>query len=201
MGEDERKNPKDVFAKFKESLGKDISFRTARATLYSGFRQQKEETAAELDLRLSKLVDECKFPTYPKNIKEFLKRDIYINALNYYEVKKWAAKEKEAELTYIAMMTSAKSMKQLLETTSQWQMTILNSKQPINKVQQVWTTTHSKSRSSQAEAEETEATLVQESADLRTSQMEQNARDVDLSIIQPQMDPVQPSSQHVDSAR
>ena len=92
-------------------------------------------------------------------------------------------------------------MKQLLETTSQWQMTILNSKQPINKVQQVWTTTHSRSRSSQAEAEETEATLVQESADLRTSQMEQNARDVDLSIIQPQMDPVQPSSQHVDSAR
>ena len=91
-------------------------------------------------------------------------------------------------------------MKQLLETTSQWQMTILNSKQPI-KVEQVWTKTHSKSRSSQAEAEETEATLVQESTDLRTSQMEQNVRDVDLSIIQPQMDPVQPSSQHVDSAR
>ena len=53
-------------------------------------------------------------------------------------------------------------MKQLLETTLQWQMTILNSKQPINKDQQVWTTTHSRSRSSQAEAEETEATLVQE---------------------------------------
>ena len=88
MGEDERKNPKNVFTKFKESLGKDISFRTARATLYSGFRQQKGETAAELDLRLSKLVDECKFPPDPKNIKEFLKRDIYINALNYYEVKK-----------------------------------------------------------------------------------------------------------------
>ena len=82
-------------------------------------------------------------------------------------------------------------MKQVLETTSQCKMTILNSKQPINKVQQVWTTTHSKSRSSQVEAEETEATLVQESADLRTSQME-NARDVDLSVIQLQMDPVQP---------
>ena len=92
-------------------------------------------------------------------------------------------------------------MKQLLETTSQWQMTTLNFKQPINKVQEVWTTTHSKSRSSQAEAEETEVTLVQESADLRTSQMEQNARDVVLSIIQLQMDPVQPSSQHVDSAK
>ena len=74
----------------------------------------------------------------------------------------------------------------------QWQMTILNSRQPINKVQQVWTTTPSKSRSSQAEVEETEATLVQESTDPRTSQMEQNARDVDLSIIQPEMDPVQP---------
>ena len=80
-------------------------------------------------------------------------------------------------------------------------MTILNSRQPINKVQQVWTTTNLKSRSSQAEVEETEATLVQESADLRTSQMQPNARDVDLSIIQLQMDPVQPSSQHVDSVR
>ena len=202
MGADARKIPKDVFAKFKESLGKDISFRTARATLYSSFRQQKGETAAELDLRLSKLVDECKFPTDPTNVKDFLKRDIYINALNYYEVKKWAAKEQEADLTYTKVMDKCKeSMKQQLEIMWQWQMTILNSKQPINKVQQVWTTTHSKSRSSQAEAEETEATLVQESADLRTSQMEQNARDVDLSVIQLQMDPVQPSSQHVDSAR
>ena len=108
MGEDERKNPKDVFAKFKESLGKDISFRTARATLYSSFRQQKGETAAELDLRLSKLVDECKFPTDPTSVKDFLKRDIYINALNYYEVKKWAAKEKEEELTYTKVMDKCK---------------------------------------------------------------------------------------------
>ena len=83
IGADARKKPKDVFAKFKVSLGTDISFRTARATLYSNFRQQKGETAAELDLRLSKLVGECKFPTA---IKNFLKRDIYINALNYYEV-------------------------------------------------------------------------------------------------------------------
>ena len=72
MGADARKIPKDVFAKFKESLGKDISFRTARATLYSSFRQQKGETAAELDLRLSKLVDECKFPTDPYKCKGFL---------------------------------------------------------------------------------------------------------------------------------
>ena len=106
MGADARKIPKDVFAKFKESLGKDISFRTARATLYSSFQQQKGETAAELDLRLSKLVEECKFPTAA--IKDFLKRDIYINALNYYEVKKWAAKEKEEELTYTKVMDKCK---------------------------------------------------------------------------------------------
>ena len=37
MGADARKIPKDVYAKFKESLGKDISFRTPRATLYSSF--------------------------------------------------------------------------------------------------------------------------------------------------------------------
>ena len=105
MGAEERKTPKNVLAKFKESLGTDISFQTARATLYSSFRQQKGETAAELDLRLSKLVDECKFPTH---VKEFLKRDIYINALNYYEVKKWAAKEKEADLTYTKVMDKCK---------------------------------------------------------------------------------------------
>ena len=90
--------PKNVFTKLKESLGTDISFQTARATLYSSFRQLKGETAAELDLRLFKLVDECKFPTDPTNVKEFLKRDIYINALDCYEVKKWEAKEKEADL-------------------------------------------------------------------------------------------------------
>ena len=106
MGADARKIPKDVFAKFKESLGTDISFRTARATLYSSFRQKKGETAAELDLRLSKLVEECKFPTAA--IKDFLKRDIYINALNYYEVKKWAAKEKEEELTHTKVMDKCK---------------------------------------------------------------------------------------------
>ena len=111
MGAEERKNPKYVFTKFKESLGTDISFQTARATLYSSFRQQKGETAAELDLRLSKLVDECKFPTDPTNVREFLKRDIYINALNYYEVKKWAAKEKEADLTYTKVMDKCKEYK------------------------------------------------------------------------------------------
>ena len=37
-----------------------------------------------------------------------MKRDIYINALNYYEVKKWAAKEKEEELTYTKVMDKCK---------------------------------------------------------------------------------------------
>ena len=201
MGEDERENPKNVFAKFKESLGKDISFQTARVTLYGGFRQQKGETAAELDLRLSKLVDECKFPTDPKNIKEFLKRDIYIKALNYYEVKKWAAKEKEAEFTYIAVMNKCKEY----EATVRDYIAMANDNSQLQTAYQQGTASldHNslKSRSSQAEAEETEATLVQESADLRISQMEQKARDVDLGVIQLQMDPVQPSSQHVDSAR
>ena len=103
MGADARKKPEDVFTKFKESLGTDISFQTAKATLYSSFRQQKGETAAELDLRLSKLVEECKFRT----AADFLRRDIYINALNHCEVKKWAAKEKE-ELAYTKVMDKCK---------------------------------------------------------------------------------------------
>ena len=201
MGEDERKNPKDVFAKFKESLGKDISFRTARATLYSGFQQQKGETAAELDLRLSKLVDECKFPTDPKNIKEFLKRDIHINALNYYEVKKWVAKEKEAELTYIAVMNECKEY----EATVRDYIAMANDNSQLQTAYQQGTASldHNslKKQKFTGRGSRNRSNLVQESTDLRTSQIEQNAKDVDLSVIQPQMDPVQPSSQHVDSAR
>ena len=50
MTEENKKDPDNVFAEFRKSLGKDISYRTARATLYNSFRQKKDETAAELDL-------------------------------------------------------------------------------------------------------------------------------------------------------
>ena len=43
-------------------------------------------------MRLSKLIEECKLPG---EVKDFLKMDIFINAIHYYEVKKWAAKQKE----------------------------------------------------------------------------------------------------------
>ena len=39
------------------------------------------------------LIDECHFPT--EEITKFIKRDILINSLNYYEVKKWATQQKE----------------------------------------------------------------------------------------------------------
>ena len=45
-----QEDPDNVFAEFRKSLGKDISYRTARATLYNSFRQKKDETAAELEL-------------------------------------------------------------------------------------------------------------------------------------------------------
>ena len=60
MTDDDQKDPKKVFEEFKKSLGKDISYWTVRATLYNSFRQKKDETAAELDLRLSKLTEESK---------------------------------------------------------------------------------------------------------------------------------------------
>ena len=74
MTEESQKDPKNIFAEFKKSLGQDISHRTGRATLYNSFRQKKDETAAELDLRLSKLIEECKLPGA---VKEFLKTDIF----------------------------------------------------------------------------------------------------------------------------
>ena len=56
------------------------------AKLYDNFRQKEKESIIELDLRLSALIDECKFPS--DDIKTFIKRDILINSINYYDVKK-----------------------------------------------------------------------------------------------------------------
>ena len=63
-------------------------------TLYNSFQQQKGETATELDIRLSRLIDECQFPG-PDDIAEFLKCNIFISAINYYEVKKWESLQPE----------------------------------------------------------------------------------------------------------
>ena len=93
MSEADRKDPDKVFKKFRDSFGKDVSYRTARAQLYNNFCQKEKETIAELDLWLSALIDECKFPT--DEIKTFIKRDILVNSINYYDVKKWAANETE----------------------------------------------------------------------------------------------------------
>ena len=44
--------------------------------------------ATELDIRDSRLIDECQFPK-PDDIAELLKWEIFFNAMNYYEVKTW----------------------------------------------------------------------------------------------------------------
>ena len=62
-----------------------------------------------MDLRLSSLIDDCKFPS--DDIKTFIKRDILINSINYYNVKKWAAQEKETganTITYTKVMDKCK---------------------------------------------------------------------------------------------
>ena len=44
---------------------------------------------------------------HPPEIEEFLKRDILINSLNYYEVKKWASQQKEVggdKITYLKVI-------------------------------------------------------------------------------------------------
>ena len=56
--------------------------------------------ATELDIRLLGLIDECQFPK-PDVITGFLKWNIFINAINYYEVKKWASQQPEMELLHI----------------------------------------------------------------------------------------------------
>lgn len=102
LSEDDRQDPGKVFKAFRDSLGSDESFRTARAKLYL-FRQQKGETVNEMDIRLSRLTDECRFPT--PEIAAFLKRDILINAISYYEVKKWVNQQKEDDaFTYLKVV-------------------------------------------------------------------------------------------------
>ena len=57
----------------------------------------------ELDIRLSRLIEECQFPK-PDDIAEFLKWHIFINAINYSEVKKWASYQPETgdgAITYV----------------------------------------------------------------------------------------------------
>ena len=81
MSAADKKDPDKVFQAFPDSFGKDVSYPTARATLYKNFRQNQDESIAELDIRLSMLIDECHFPT--EEITKFIKRDILINSLNY----------------------------------------------------------------------------------------------------------------------
>ena len=101
LSADDRKDPAKVFKAYRDSLGNDISFRTARSTLYRNFQQGKSETIHELDLRLSKLVDECAFPT--DEIKQHIKLDILVHSTRYYEVKRWCNTQEdtgEHKLTY-----------------------------------------------------------------------------------------------------
>ena len=91
-----------------------------------------------MDLRLSKLIEECKFPG---EVKEFLKTDIFINAINYYEVKKWVAKQKEDgpdALTYQKVMDKCKEYEAtvrdyifMANDNSQLQNSISKGKQPV----------------------------------------------------------------------
>ena len=109
LSEDDRKDAQNVFKVFLESPGKVVSYWTTWATLFNNFHQQKGETAAELDIRISKIIDECQFPA--EDITNFLKRDILINAINYYEVKKWASQQKEigdTPITYTRVMDRGK---------------------------------------------------------------------------------------------
>ena len=109
LSADDRKDPDKVFKKFRESLGNDVSFRTARSTLYRNLQQATDETIHQLDLRLSKLIDDCAFPK--EEIKEHIQLDILIHACRYYEVKKWCngqPEEGENKLTYQKVLTKAK---------------------------------------------------------------------------------------------
>ena len=50
MSEAERKDPDKVFDKFRDSFGRDVSYQTARATLYKNFQQNQDENIVELDI-------------------------------------------------------------------------------------------------------------------------------------------------------
>ena len=50
LSEDDKKDKAIVFKAYRDSLGKDISYRTSQATLYNSLHQEKGETIAEVDI-------------------------------------------------------------------------------------------------------------------------------------------------------
>ena len=69
----------------------------------------QDENIAELDIRLSSLINDCNFPS--AEITKFIKQDTLINSLNYYEVKKWATQQKEVgddAITYTKVIDKCK---------------------------------------------------------------------------------------------
>ena len=104
-----RRTPKKSSRNSVTALVKDVSYWTARATLYKNFRQHQDENIAELDICLSSLINDCNFPS--AEITKFIKQDILINSLNYYEVKKWATQQKEVgddAITYTKVIDKCK---------------------------------------------------------------------------------------------
>ena len=89
LSDEDNKKPDTVLKAFCNSLGTEISHQNAHTTLYNSFHQQKSETATELDIKLSRLIDECHFPIHD-DIAKFLKWEVFNNPINYYEVMKWA---------------------------------------------------------------------------------------------------------------
>ena len=50
MSAADKKDPDKVFQAFRDSFGKDVSYHTARTTLYKNFQQNQDESIAELDI-------------------------------------------------------------------------------------------------------------------------------------------------------
>ena len=81
ISDEDKKKPDTVFKASHDSLDTVISHHNAHATLYNSFYPQKDDAATELDIRLSRVIDESQFPKHD-DITELSKWDIFINAIN-----------------------------------------------------------------------------------------------------------------------
>jgi hypothetical protein len=103
------KDPENLWKAFSNTLETSTSYRVARGTLYKDFKMQSKESANEFDVRLTRVLDDCKFP---EAVRKHLRLDIFIHACRYYEVKKWCNKQSDTgadALTYEKALEKARA--------------------------------------------------------------------------------------------
>ena len=106
MSAEDQVSSDKVFEAFANSFEKSSSYWQAREEYLSGIKQNKQQTAAELDIYIKDLVRRCQFT---RTEVEARKIDLLYHATVHFEVRKFVHNAKPEELTYDRMIEVAKA--------------------------------------------------------------------------------------------